>query len=234
LLVTPEGGELVQLPKQPSAMNGIQRTAKLTLDAQGTLRGDVEEVRLGDRASSQRRTLTTVTKDSDRIKPIEGLLADSLSTFRITKATVINLQQIEQPFGFNYSFEAENYARRAGGLLLVRPRVLGRRSSALLEKKDPRKYPVEFDGPELDTDAFDITLPTGYEAEDLPPPVDAEYSFASYHSMTAVHGNVIHYARTFEVKELSVPVSRVEELKTFYRSIASDERNTAVLRPAMK
>jgi uncharacterized membrane protein len=52
--------------------------------------------------------------------------------------------------------------------------------------------------------------------------------------MTAVHGNVIHYARTFEVKELSVPVSRVEELKRFYRIIAGDERNTAVLRPAMK
>jgi transglutaminase-like putative cysteine protease len=234
LLVTPEGGELVEVPKQPSAMNGIQRTAKLTLDAQGTLRGDVEEVRLGDRASFQRRTLTTVTKDSDRIKPIEGLLADSLSTFRITKATVINLQQTGQPLGFNYSFEAQNYAKSAGGLLLVRPRVLGRRSSALLETKEPRKYPVEFDGPELDTDAFDITLPTGYEVDDLPPPVDAEYSFASYHSMTAVHGNVIHYARTFEVKELSVPVSRVEELKRFYRSIAGDERNTAVLRPTMK
>jgi hypothetical protein len=234
LLVTPEGGELVEVPKQPSTTNGIQRTAKLALDAQGTLRGDVEEVRVGDRASFQRRTLTTVTKDSDRIKPIEGLLADSLSTFRITKATLINLQQIGQPLGFNYSFEAQNYAKSAGGLLLVRPRVLGRRSSALLETKEPRKYPVEFDGPELDTDAFDVTLPPAYEVDDLPPPVDAEYSFASYHSKTEVHGNVIHYARTFEVKELSVPVSRVEELKRFYRIIASDERNTAVLRPAMK
>jgi hypothetical protein len=47
-----------------------------------------------------------------------------------------------------------------------------------------------------------------------------------------VNGNVICYARTFEVKELSVPVSRVEELRTFYRIIASDERNNVVLRPA--
>jgi len=234
LLVTPEGGELIELPKQPSAMNGIQRTAKLTLDAQGTLKGDVEEVRVGDRAGSQRRMLASATKDSDRVKPIEGLLADSISTFRITKATFINLQQTDQPFGFNYSFEAAHYAKSAGNLLLLRPRVLGRRSSSLLETKEPRKFPVEFDGPELDTDAFDITLPPSYEVEDLPPPVDAEYSFASYHSMTAAHGNVIHYARTFEVKELSVPVNRVEELKKFYRIVASDERNTAVLKPMMK
>jgi hypothetical protein len=30
-----------------------------------------------------------------------------------------------------------------------------------------------------------------------------------------------------------VPVERAEELKKFYRIIASDERNTAVLKPAM-
>src|SRR5882724_5449609 len=54
LLVTPDGGELVQLPQQPSNMNSIQRTARLTLDPSGTLKGSVKEVRLGDRASSER------------------------------------------------------------------------------------------------------------------------------------------------------------------------------------
>jgi hypothetical protein len=64
--------------------------------------------------------------------------------------------------------------------------------------------------------------------------VDADYSFASYHSKTEATGSVIAYTRTFEVKELSVPVSQSEELKKFYRIITSDERNTAVLKPAMK
>ena len=43
-------------------------------------------------------------------------------------------------------------------------------------------------------------------------------------------GNTIHYSRTMEVKELSVPVSHADELKKFYRIIASDERNTVVLK----
>jgi hypothetical protein len=46
-----------------------------------------------------------------------------------------------------------------------------------------------------------------------------------------VNGNVVDYTRTFEVKELSVPVNQAEELKKFYRIIASDERNTVVLKP---
>jgi len=36
----------------------------------------------------------------------------------------------------------------------------------------------------------------------------------------------------FEVKELSVPVSRAQDLKKFYRIIASDERNTEILKPS--
>ncbi len=234
LLVTSDGGELVELPKQPTRTNSIQRTAKLALDASGVLTGQVEEVRMGDRAWSQRGRLLAVTQDSDRIKPIETLLSDSLTNFHITKAEVVNLKQTDQPFGFNYSFVAPNYAKNAGGLLLVRPRVLGSRSSGVLETKEPRKFPIEFDGPERDTDTFEITLPAGYEVDDLPPPVDVDYGYANYHSKTEVSGNMIRYNRAYEVKELSVPVSKADELKKFYRIIAGDERNTAVLKPVLK
>jgi len=95
-----------------------------------------------------------------------------------------------------------------------------------LGTKEPRRFPIEFEGPVQDTDNFEIALPAGYTVDELPPPVDADFSFASYHSKTQVEGNVIGYTRTFEVKELSVPVSKAEELKKFCRIIASDERNT--------
>jgi hypothetical protein len=232
LLVTPDGGELVELPALPPAMNGIQRTAKLNLNATGTLSGDVVETRVGDRAWSQRWALRTVTKDADRIKPIETLLAHSLGGFQITKATVGNLNLTDQPFLYNYSVVAPNYAKTAGNLLLIRPRFVGSKSSDLLETKEPRKFPVEFEGPARDADTFEITLPPGYEVDDLPPPVNADYSFASYHSKTEVSGNTLKYTRTFEVKELSVPVSKIDDLKKLYRIIAGDERNTAVLKPA--
>jgi Domain of Unknown Function with PDB structure (DUF3857)/Transglutaminase-like superfamily len=234
LLVSPDGSALVKLPQQAATTNSIQRTAKLTLDSTGKLQGNVSEVRFGDRASSERWRLRTTTQSADRVKPIEEILARSLSTFRITKASIVNLQLMDQPFGFDYSFESENYAKNAGGLLLVRPRVLGIKSEALLETKEPRKFPIEFEAPVHDTDTFEIALPVGYEVDDLPPPVDADYSFASYHSKTEANGGAIRYTRTFEIKELSVPVSSAADLKTFYRTIASDERNTVVLKLSAK
>jgi hypothetical protein len=234
LMVMADGGELVKLPQEAPDMNGIERTALFTLDAAGTLRGDVEEVRVGDRARSERWALREVRSDADRIKPVESLVAGSISSFRITKAALVNPAIPDKPFGFRYSFEAPNYAKNAGGLLLVRARVIGNKSSAVLETKETRKYPVEFPGPVRDTDSFEITVPTGFEVDDLPPAVDSDYSFASYHSKTEVSGGIIHYSRTFEVKELSVPAAKAEDLKKFYRMIASDERNAVVLKPTAK
>src|SRR6266852_5648232 len=222
LLVSNGGGELIKLPQLPAALNGVMRTAKLALSPSGTLSGDFVEQRNGDYGTQQRASLKSVPKDADRIKFLETLISHSLPTFQITKASFSNLNQVDQPFGYQYSLVAQDYAKTAGNLLLVRPRVLGSNVSDFLEKKEPRMYPVEFDGPTKNTDTIEIALPAGYEVDDLPPPVNADYSFASYHSKTEVNGNTLKYTRTFEVKELSVPLSKVEELKKLYRIIAGD------------
>src|SRR6266853_579005 len=233
LLVTPDGGELIKVPQLPAGMSGVVRTAKLALTSTGTLSGEFVEQRNGDYGTQQRARLKSVTKDADRVKVIETLISHSLSAFQLTKASFSNLNQVDQPFGYQYSLVAQNYAKTAGNLLLVRPRVLGCNSSDLLEKKEPRMFPVEFDGPAKNMDTIEITVPAGYEVDDLPPAVDVDYSFASYHSKTEAAGNVLRYTRTFEIKELSVPLNKMDDLKKFYRIIAGDERNTAVLKPAV-
>jgi uncharacterized protein DUF3857/transglutaminase superfamily protein len=232
LLVTQDGGELTQMPQLAPVSSGTRRSAKLSLDAQGVLTGDVHDERVGDAASWQRSELRNLEKDADKIKPIERLMSPSIGSFVITKAAIINLKEATLPLGLDWAFVARDYAKTAGNLLLVRPRVLGVKTNALLETKEPRKYPVEFEGPRHDTDSFEIQLPAGYEVDDLPPPVDVDYSFGSYHSKTEAKGNVLRYTRTMEIKELSVPVDKAEDLKRFYRIIATDERGTAVLKPA--
>jgi uncharacterized protein DUF3857/transglutaminase superfamily protein len=232
LLVAPDGGELILLPKLPAFINGIRRDAKLTLSSTGVLTGEITDVRMGDSGKTQRAALRSAATDKDKIKPIETLLSHSLANYQLTKATVTNLQQNDQPLAYNYSLVVPSYAKPAGNLLLVRPRVVGSKSTDFLETKEPRRFPVEFEGPSLDSDAFEITLPAGYEVDDLPPPVDADFPFASYHSKTVASGNTLRYTRTFELKEVTVPVAQIADLKKLYRIIANDERNTAVIKPA--
>ena len=232
MLVTPDGGELVRLPQLPATKSGIRRTAKLTLDTDGNLKGDFVEIRIGDSAMHQRRALQNVTKAEDRIKPIESVVSQSLGIYGISKATMFNFDDNSKPFGYNYSVVANNYAKFAGDLLLVRPRVVGIYASGILEKKEPRKYPIEMEFPAQFTDTFDIALPPGFQVDDLPPAVDVDDSFASYHSKTELQGNILHYSRVYEIKQLTIPMDQMEDLRKFYRIVATDERSTAVLKPS--
>jgi hypothetical protein len=84
----------------------------------------------------------------------------------------------------------------------------------------------------MQTDVYDITLPAGYEVDELPPPVHLDYSFASYESKIEVANNVLRYKRTFQVKQVQVPVDKLADLKKFYRQVAADERSSAVLKRA--
>ncbi len=230
LLVAP-AGDLVEMPQLPSASSGISRGAKLKLAVNGTLSGEVTEVRRGDSATYHRYALRSITKDDDRIKPIETELSRSLGLFQIDKASIGNLAVNDAPLQYNYSFNAQAFAKNAGNLLILRPRVLGILANDIMEKKEPRQYPVEFDGPFREMDNYEIELPPGFELDELPPPTDLDFSFATYHSKTELQGNLLLYSRTYEIKKLSVPLDQLDQLKKFYRVIATDERSTAVLKP---
>lgn len=229
LLVTPLGGDLVELPQLSPSLNGIHRSAKLVLTPSGTLSGEMTDMYWGDNANYERHALEVVPKDKRR-ELVESMLSKSLSKFEITKLSHTNLSINDGPFAYVYTFTAQQYAKPAGNLMLVRPRVLGNKSSDILETGGPRNCAVEFEGPQSDHDSFEITLPEGYVVDELPPAADIDYSFASYHSKTEAQGKTLKYKRSFEIKELTVPVSKLDELKAFYRMIASDERNVAVLK----
>jgi hypothetical protein len=230
LLATPDGGELLKTPRMPVDGNGVRRTAQLTLDANGTLHGEVRELWFGDGASAQRAALDSATRDTEQIRPVQAVMAGSLATFDILKAAVGDVHVVSRPLQWVYAFEAQNYAKSAGNLLLLRPHVFGDLSSDLMETPEPRSYPIEFDGPERDTDEFDITLPTAYEVDEMPPAVDVDDGFASYHSKTEEVGHVLRYTRTFEIRDVTVPVGSADKLRELYRIIYGDQRAMAVLK----
>jgi Domain of Unknown Function with PDB structure (DUF3857)/Transglutaminase-like superfamily len=230
VLVAPKGGELVELPQLPASSNSLDRAAQMTLDEEGTLRGDVREVWSGDRAAGQRYSLRSAKLDTDQIKPVEASVGASFANFQVLKASVVNLHAVDRPFKWNYSIEAQDYAKVGGDLLLIRPRLLGVKASPLLETNEPRHAAIEFDEPQRDTDVFEIAVPAGYEIDELPLPIHAETSFASYDSRTEMIGRMMRYTRTFELRELTLPAAQASELKEFYRLIARDERTTAVFK----
>jgi len=97
-----------------------------------------------------------------------------------------------------------------------------------MEGKEAGKYPVGFED-SGDTDTFGLRCWTARSRANSP---RTGYSFGSYHSKTKAAAGTIRCAGTFETKEFTVPVSKADDLRKFYRIIAGDERNSGILGPS--
>jgi transglutaminase-like putative cysteine protease len=232
LLAQESGGRLVQLPRTSHADSGVLRQAQMTLDAQGALHGSVLERATGDEASVQRYLVRTSTRDTDVIKPVQNKLAGSLAAFRIEEASITNRRVLSAPFEWHYKLVADAYARRAGDLLIVRPRVLGTQAQDLDDESTSRVHDLTFSEARTDQDEFTIELPAGYAVDALPDPVDIDVGFAAYHSRTEVSGSKLQYRRTYELRELRVPAAKMSDYRRLHQAIARDERAVAVLKSA--
>ena len=230
LVVTADSGTIISLPLLPPATNRLLRTAQMNLSASGDLAGEVKEVRSGGPAVDSREAYLSVSP-SERQKIMEKFLGLSLSNFTLKNASIGNLDQYDESLTFNYNFAVAGYAKSAGNLLIVRPRVVGGKGSSLLTGK-PRKYPIQFEEATRQDDVFDITLPAGYVVDELPQPVNVKCDYATYKSEVQVTGNVLHYKRTYEITDLVVPTQKLDEVRDFFHQIAADEKSSAVLRRA--
>jgi hypothetical protein len=230
LLVSGDTARLVSAPRGSPADNGVNRTVTMKLSDDGTLTGNVREVWRGVWSSYERERMMEAGQNADLIKPLESRLSGSIANFHIENAVVESRFNVEKPLEWEYSLSASEFARKAGDLVMVRPRVLGSKVNRFLETTEPRRHPVAFSAMQQDVDTMRIELPPGYVVESLPEPVTLDISVAAYRSKARLENNVLIYERVFEQKELDLPLSRVPELKEFYRAISRDERGMAVFK----
>jgi uncharacterized protein DUF3857 len=230
LLVTDQGGELIHLPLSSPELNRITRTARLSLTPDGSLKGEVQEVRSGWQAAEGRYAFEHQTI-ADRRKILERFLGHMMGNFQLDSVDAENLDDIEKDLVIHYKFTADHYAKNAGQLLLVRPRVLGEKLGAL-DMSKPRHYPYEFEAPTLQTDVFEFSLPDGYKIDELPESAKAAFAFGEYASTIENAGTQLKYSREYKINAVRVPAERIGDLGKFFHQINQDERNMAVLKKA--
>ncbi len=229
LLVREQGGELIHLPLLRPEANELRRTATLKLQPDGTLSGEVREARSGEGASFGREAFSSGEKDgTELVKFLDSQLKRSLSGFTVEKSSIENLAALDKDLIIQYNFSAQKYAKTAGDLLILRPRVMGAKGEDLGSK--PRKYPVEFRAASHQSDVFDIELPPGYSVDELPRPVKLDVGFAEYSSKTEMKGSVLRYSRDYTIRQVLVPMDHMADLKRLMSGINADERSSVLLK----
>jgi len=229
LLMAGADSEAIALPVLKPGSDTVNRTAAFTLSADGSLTGSVTVKRLGA-SSDDLRHFYAMSSPDDRLKGVEDSLRSDFSAFTVGTENVENVQDLDQQLILHYDVTASSYAKHAGSLLLVRPRVVS--SDAIPLADTSRKYPIEFDGTGDWRDSFDVKIPAGYTVDDLPDPMTVDTGFASYHSDVKADGNVLHYSREYIVKKLELGANEYPELRDLESKIYTDENRDAVLKKA--
>jgi transglutaminase-like putative cysteine protease len=227
LLVAGANSQVIQLPTLNPDMDTTDRTAKFKLSPDGTLSGEVTVRRSGASSWGLRENLS-MASEKDQRKNLEQALQQSLSNFTLGTEKTDNVLVLDKPLQMQYQVTAPMYAKDAGSLLLVRPRVIGSDAFGLEDK--PRVYPISFDGAGIWKDDFDVTIPAGYTVDDVPTAVNMDVGFASYHSEVKAESGVLHYHREYTVKKLTLPPSDYADLLKLEAAITTDENSDAVLK----
>ena len=227
LLVTGADSQVIQLPMLKPDTDTTDRTAKFKLSPDGTLTGEVTVLHSGASSWNLRENLS-MASEKDQRKNLEQALQQSLSNFTLGTEKTDNVLALDKPLEMQYQVTAPMYAKDAGTLLLVRPRVIGSDAYGLLDK--PREYPISFDGAGTWKDDFYVAIPAGYAVDDVPTAVNMDVGFASYHSEVKAANGVLHYHREYTLKQLTLPPSDYAALLKLEAVITTDENSDAVLK----
>jgi hypothetical protein len=219
--------QVIALPLLTPALNTIHRAASLQLTADGSLKGKVTDERFGD-VSDHRRTLYTHGDAKEQSEYLDHVLEQDFTTFKVADVKVENVESLNKALATTYNIDVDHYARSTGPLLMVRPRVLGDEAPAVDHK--PRTIPIDLGETMQANDEYDIELPAGYVVDELPDPVKLDLGFASYESSSKVKGNVLHYSRTYTVREIKLPAEKYSDLQKLASVIATDEQSRAILK----
>jgi len=226
VLIEGKDSQVIELPVMDPTLNTIRRSGKFELSADGSLKGSITDLRFGDLAETRRQVFSS-EGEKKQTEYMNRVIAQDFTGASMTGLKVENVDALNKDLTTTFDLEASHFARFTGPLLMVRPRVLG--SYGLDVDRKPRHVEINLEQTMQGTDEYDIELPQGYVVDELPDPVKIDVGFASYVSSTELHGRVLHYSRTYTVKQVTVPATKYPEVQLLAAAIAADEDNQAIL-----
>ncbi|HEX3472655.1 MAG TPA: DUF3857 domain-containing protein [Silvibacterium sp.] len=227
ILVAGGDSQVIALPVLKPDSDTTARDAKFELDADGTLKGSVTVTHNGASAWGLRE-FYAMSSEKEQRENLEQSLRRDFPSFTLGSESVQHVRDLNQQLSLQYEVTASSYAKTAGSLLLLRPRVVGSDVEVLNDK--PRKYPIQFEVLGDWKDNFDVRIPAGYAIDEVPDPVNVDVGFASYRSEVKVDGNTLHYSREYVLKKLDLDPDQYADLKKFEAEVNTDENRSAVLK----
>ncbi|MEN0053022.1 MAG: DUF3857 domain-containing protein [Mucilaginibacter sp.] len=226
LLITDEGGKLVNTPKSTFADNQFNSYVHLVLDADGGAKAQIKISSNGEYRS---------------------MFVDRLPYYKVDeqKEMLIKELRIKQPSVFEYvpetdkdgfkevtiNMEYDKYCDIATGdkqFYKPQPFMLW---SATLPAEEKRRSNYYFNSPMLKTCTTTIDLPAGFEIETLPTDQNLKFTYGTYevkYKYDATKNQVVSTAR-FNLTNQVIPAAKYNEMQVYLDAVAKAQNKKLVI-----
>jgi len=216
LLITENGGVLVNTPAYKPKDNLQVRSIIANVDEQGNLQANISTKYNGLQQDRLDGYLTQMSKED-----LKSYMANKfeLSSYEVenyshTKTSIGSLPSISE----EVKLKVANYASVTGKRLFINPNILSA-SSFKIKDASSRKFGFHFNMGFTDYDTVQINIPLGYKAESLPGNTEINMGFAKFASSVKIEGSKIIYTRYFYQEAVKVPADKTKELAAFFDKI---------------
>jgi hypothetical protein len=220
-------------PLSPPDKSKEKRTAKLKLDENGTLEGDVTVEYTGHLAVERKR-LNDEDSPAQREENLKEMIKSRMSSAELTNIVIENATDPVKPFVYKYHVRIPEYAQRTGKRLFFQPAYFNKGVEPMFSA-GTRRYPIYFHYPWSEEDQFTIELPKGYALDnaDRPAPINAGISKHEVRMGISNDATTLHYGRSFFFGQRDVllfTVDKYELIKRLFDEISKADNHMITLK----
>jgi hypothetical protein len=233
-LIADARSEWVKTPMSSPDKSKEKRTAKLTLDENGTLEGDVTIEYTGHLAV-ERKLLNDDDSPVQREENLKEAVKGRMSSAELSNIVIENATDPVKPFVYRYHVRVPGYAQRTGKRLFFQPGYFHKGIDALFSA-GTRRYPIYFHFPWSEEDQIEISLPKGYALDNADRPASINVGGICKHEIkmgVTKEQDMLVYRRNFFFggnDTILFPVTTYEQVKRLFDEINRADNHMITLK----
>lgn len=212
-------------PLQTKTKSRIVVNADLTLTPEANLVGKLQIDRSGYDALAGRKKYFS-KDEADYVKDFIGT-----RSWEISKSEIGNAKEIHQPMKEVYDLTVSEHITAAGNVFYLNPLLLYRIDENPL-KLETREYPVDFSSPFERIVICRITLPEGFDVDELPQPkaISLPANAGRYTYSVTQAGRVLNILSNFQINQSIFVPQEYAHLREFYNQVVAKQAEQIVLK----
>jgi hypothetical protein len=229
LWVQESGGELGRTPGLDCSENMRLSITSVDLTSGGSINCQCREVYPPSRSAAIKHLLrrrTILEREDDLAKRIREYCPGAI----LDSHRFGDLYAYAGDFELHCRFGSSHYVQSADSLMYLNPNITNRDEIAKDFVQPARIFPIMFDQVRTDVDSVMISLPASRELIGLPQPSTLEYGFGEFSTKYEIHDDQLVYTRVLKIKELLIPQSRYNDVKSFFNRIREQDGKFIVIK----